>query len=424
MWRNCTRVMLLAALLAACGHDKPIITPAAAEWADLRAPAVVADWALPTLRPGTHSPGLALTHDGRLLFSWVNSQRGRRHVFQFSTYDLARQQWRGAPFTVLVGNSLVTADNSRPHMAASGDGTLWAQWLQTTGPEGARDVMLSRSRDGGANWDVPKMPYVEREGHFQMSGMLWPEIQGIGTAWMDGAEAGGISLRTASVDAGGQRSLEQVLDTRANACERPGMALAWHGPLLVYRGGVAGDGHGIRVVRRDAQGWRPPLQVHANDGGDSHCPVMSGPVIAAHGQDVVVAWFSDDAPKPMGIRMALSTDAGAHFAAPVEIYRGDDAGYPLAVQMDAQQVWVLWEKMANEDDSLWLSRYSVDLQEEYERLEMARSHLAVGYARTLGAAQLALFQGSGYLVWAEERADRSSILRGVKILPAQGASPQ
>jgi len=414
MRRNCIW-MLLAALLAACGGDGSEARPGAGEWTDLHAPAAVVDWALPTLRPGTHSPGLALTHDGRLLLSWVNSQRGRRHVFQFSTYDLARQQWRGTPFTVVIGNSLVTVDNNRPQMAVSRDGVLWAQWLQT-GQEGARDVMFSRSRDGGANWDEPQLAYVEREANLQMSGVLWPQAQGIGTAWMDGKE--NISLRAISVDAGGQRSSGRVLDPRANECERPGMALAPYGPLLVYRGNAAGDAREIRVVRRDARGWSPPVQVHASDGVHSHCPVITSPAIAAYNQNVVVAWYSYEAQDQVVIRMALSTDAGEHFAAPVEIHRGHDhAGYPVAIQMDAQQVWVLWERMTDEDFSLWLSRYSVDLQEEYERLDIASSRLAVGYAHTLGAAQLALFQGTGYLIWAEERADRTSILRGVKILP-------
>jgi len=203
--------------------------------------------------------------------------------------------------------------------------------------------------------------------------------------------------------------------------------LAPHGPLLVYRRNAPSVGRAdeIRVVRRDGQGWRPPVQAHANGGAHTLCSGARGSAIAAHGQGVVVAWFThEDARGARVLRMALSTDAGEHFAAPVEIYRSDDAAYPVAVQMDAQQVWVLWEKLADEDYSLWLSRYSVDLQEEYERLEITRSHLAVGYANTFGIAQFVLFQGTGYLIWTEESAERITTLRGVKILPAQGGSPQ
>jgi len=94
-WRNGVLMLVCAALLAGCGREDTAPVPAAGEWVDLHAPAQVVEWALPTLRPSIHQHSLALTHDGRLLLSWLNSQRGRRHILQFSTYEPASQRWRG-----------------------------------------------------------------------------------------------------------------------------------------------------------------------------------------------------------------------------------------------------------------------------------------------------------------------------------------
>jgi len=420
MRRNCILLMMLAALVA-CGRDEPA-SPAPEKWAEPGAPVTIVDWPLPSLRPGTHSPGLALTHDGRLLLSWVNSQRGRRHVFQFSAYDLPRQQWRGAPLTVVIGNSLVTADNNRPQMAASRDGALWAQWLQTSGQEGAREVMFSRSRDGGANWDEPQMPYSDHfggrlEGHVA----LWPQgDHGLGMALLNGFvtdTATGVSLHTFDDVAFSKvADLEWLVDTWDSGCAAPtSTALTSHGTLLAFRGRTDDGAYDIHVARRDDDdGWLMPVRVHADVARFSSCP-DSGPVIAAHGEAAAVAWLTKEEGQ-WTIRMALSTDAGDTFAVPVEIERNVDALIqPFAVALDARQAWALWSHIDDAGmQSLWLSRRSPDLQEEYERREIARVPESA-FAPELGLPQFVLHQGIGHLVWVE-RGSEGSLLRAVKIL--------
>jgi len=412
MWRH--GVLLLVAVVAGCAEEKP----AAVAGMDVHAPVAVVEWALPTLRAGTHSPGLSATHDGRLLLSWVNSQRGRRHVMQFSSYDTTQQRWRGAPVTVVVGNSLAQVQGESPRMLASGDGALWAQWLQRAGPVEV-DVMFSRSRDGGANWSEPQMPYQQRASSEHMATVLWPQGgRGIGLAWFAGHTPGEVSLRTSRVDAGGAPAPEQALDLDVSVCARPAVAVTSHGPLLAYRGNGEGDARDhVSLIRRDGEGWTPPVQVYREDGADGDCPIISGPALGAHAEDVVLAWFSHAAPK--AIQMAHSGDAGGHFSAPVEVYRGADAGAPLALVVDAQQVWVLWEKMLDKAVfSLWLSRYSTDLQHEYERREVVNTASGYMHGADLGAPQLALAQGTGYLVWVEKGA-AGSRLRGVKLVPSR-----
>jgi len=437
VWRNCIMAVMMAVLVA-CGRDESGAAPAAGEWADLHAPVEIVDWALPSLRPGTHSPGLALTHDGRLLLSWVNSQRGRRHIFQFSSYDLARQQWRGAPFTVVIGNSLVTADNNRPQMAASRDGALWAQWLQTSGQEGVRDLMFSRSRDGGANWDEPQMPYPDHFRHRNGHVAVWPRgDHGLGMAWLTwyvtGNPTKAVSLHTeANVQFVKLADTGWMVEAWDSGCAAPtSAALTSLGPLLAFRGRTDDGAYDIHVVRRDDDdGWLEPVQVHADAARFSSC-LDSGPVVAAHGEAAAVAWLTEEGGQ-WTVRMALSTDAGHSFSAPVEIVRNVDLLiHPFAVALDARQAWVLWTHMDAGGPSLWLSRRSLDLQKEYERREIARLTGATmdkdcieGSACNTGTPQFVLHQSTGYLVWTETHSNAASTLRGVKILPAQGISPQ
>jgi len=308
----------MLAVLAACTRDEPAAVPAP----DVHAPVAVVDWPLPTLRPGTHSPGLALTHDGRLLLSWVNSQRGRRHVFQFSAYDLAHQRWRGTPLTVVIGNSLNVDGLHVPQVVASRDGALWARWWQSAGAGNAPEVMFSHSRDGGANWSEPQA--------------------------LDETDSGAPSF---------------WMDTDATGRER---------------------------------------------------------LVAVAGDTAVAVWMTDD-PVPVMV-IAASQDAGTTFSAPLELLQGETVR-PFALALDAQQAWLMWMQSDEEgQQSLWLSRRSVDVQQEYERREITRlPRASVTPAdsphppRDPGLPRFALHQGTGNLVWTQADGEHSS-LRGVKLL--------
>jgi len=152
------------------------------------------------------------------------------------------------------------------------------------------------------------------------------------------------------------------------------------------------------------------------EGVHVHCLGVNGPLIAAHGEAVALVWTTLHEHEDEGlvaIHMAMSTDAGDRFSAPLELGRG--ARLPVAVALDAQQVWVLWlQEEENKMVSLWLSRRSLDMQEEYERRELARlpdpfdTHPAQGFPR------FALSEGIGWLVW-----NTGTSLRGLKIQPPQ-----
>jgi len=418
-------VLMTALALAGCGGSggDPAASPAVET--DVGAPSRIEAWSLPPTLPGSASPSLATTPDGKLLLAWTNSQKGRRHLYQFSTWAPDWGRWMHAMTTIAVGNSLFVNWADIPHMAATADGALWAHWLQKSGDAPyAYDVVLSRSRDGGANWAAPVMVHDDgtRSEHGFVS--MWPHDGGrLGIAWLDGrhtasgghdahatGQGGAMSLRAAVFDADLQRSADAEIDTRVCDCCQTAVAVTAKGPLLVYRGRSDEEVRDIFATRFDGGRWRTPAPVHADGWVMRACPV-NGPDVAAHGNAVVVAWYTEAAGAPE-VRIAASSDAGDGFSAPVVLDSGEAVLGRVAVAMDPRQAWILWQREEGGRQSLWLSRRSPDLATEYERIEVASPR---GQGRVTGFPQLALAGGAAHVVWTDV-ADGVPNLAGVRVV--------
>lgn len=427
MIKRMRTALLLATTLAlsGCGGPADETVSASAAAVDLGAASRIEAWSLPASLPGSASPSLATTPDGKLLLGWINSQKGRRHIFQFSTFAPDWGRWMHAMSTVAVGNSMFVNWADVPHLAATPDGALWAHWLQKNGEAPyAYDVVLTRSRDGGANWVPPVMPHDDgtRTEHGFVS--MWAHGDGaLGIAWLDGrntgaggheahaqGHAGAMTLRAAVFDASLQRSEDSEIDARVCDCCQTAVAMTAKGPLLVYRGRGEGEVRDILATRHDGAGWSTPAPVHADGWVMPACPV-NGPDVAARGDAVVVAWYTEASGTPE-VRIAASDNAGDSFAAPVALDSGAAVLGRVAVALDAQQGWVLWQREERGSQSLWLSRRSVDLATEHERIELAQPQ---GEGRATGFPQLAVVGGVAHVVWTDVTAGVPN-LKGVRVV--------
>ncbi|HEY4529887.1 MAG TPA: sialidase family protein [Luteimonas sp.] len=447
-----TAILALAVLglVAGCGGGAPDAPAPPAATVDPAVEHVVADWPLPAMLPGSALPDLVAVDGGRLLLSWVNSQPGRRHIFQFSSYDLAGARWETAPITIAVGNSMFVNWADTPHIMATRDGALWAHWLQKNGDAPyAYDVVLAVSRDGGRRWSEPVRPHSDGTQTEHGFVSMWPQPQGgLGIAWLDGrgtagghaagaADAGtgagtdagtgdpghghahpaaatpphgAMTLRAATFDAALRGSGEVGIDASVCDCCQTSAAVTARGPLLVYRGRTQGEVRDIMATRLEDAGWMPPRPVHADGWEMPACPV-NGPAVAALGESAVVAWYTEAGGQPE-VRVAHSADAGDSFAAPVSLDAGDAVHGRVAIAMDEAQAWILWLREDGDGQSLWLSRRTPDLATEHQRLEVAR---LAGRGRGTGFAQLAVSGGVGYVVWTDA-SDGVAQLRGARIL--------
>src|SRR5690606_37383172 len=125
----------------------------------------------------------------------------------------------------------------------------------------------------------------------------------------------------------------------------------------------------------------------------------------------IVAWYTeaDSAPE---VRVAASDDAGDSFAAPVTLDSGAAVHGRVAVALDAQQARVLWLREDEGQQSLWLSRRSLDLATEHERIEIARPN---GSGRATGFPQLLAGDGGAYVVWTDVN-NGTPNLKGVRVV--------
>lgn len=436
-----TAILALAVLglAAGCGGDRAAPSAgvaAAPAGVDPAVARVVEDWPLPAMLPGSALPDLVEAGGRKLLLAWTNSQPGRRHVLQFSSYDLATARWDTAPATIAVGNSMFVNWADTPHIAATPDGALWAHWLQKNGDAPyAYDVVLASSRDGGRRWSAPASPHDDGTPTEHGFVSMWPQADGsLGIAWLDGrdtaataghdgaddadgtahpghAAAGAMTLRATRFDGAMRRGPGVQIDASVCDCCQTGVAVTARGPLLVYRGRSAGEVRDIRATRLEGDAWTTPVAVHDDGWVMPACPV-NGPAVAAAGEAAVVAWYTAASGQPE-VRIAGSVDAGDSFSAPLVLDSGEAVQGRVAVALDGAQAWVLWLREEAGGQSLWLSRRSPDLATEHQRLRVAE---VAGRGRGTGFPQLALAGGVAHVVWTTVE-DGVAGLRGARVVP-------
>jgi len=390
------------AALAACTRDAA--TPAPAANGDY----AVQPWTL-YAGPGSMAPGLRIAPGGRLLLSWINKQDGRRNALQFSSYT-EEGGWQSQPRTIAVGNSLVANWADTPHLLATPDGALWAQWLQAR-PDSpsAYDAMLARSRDGGMTWSqITRVNDDEADAEHGFAA-LWPAAADrLGIAWLDGraqAPAHGhghghagdaMQLRTNVFDMNLERGADAIVDARTCDCCPVDVALTDRATLLAYRDRSDGEIRDIAVLRFEAGAWSAPKPVH-NDGWKTDACPVAGPAIAARGDIAVVAWYSE-AGGARALRIARSTDAGDSFSAPVPVEQGEAVLGQVDVALDERQAWVAWLREDAGGQALMLARYTPDLSKQLQRIEVARLQ---GRGHAGGIPRLAVDAGGAWLVWTD-----------------------
>ena len=184
-------------------------------------------------------------------------------------------------------------------------------------------------------------------------------------------------------------------------------------PLLVYRGRDAGEIRDILVTRFSDNAWTPAHKVHDDQWTMPACPV-NGPAVAARGNDVVVAWYTEAGGSPR-VRVAVSHDAGDSFAAPVDVATGAAQLGRVDVALDGDQALVAWLEEDAGGQRLQLVRYRPDLGKQLQQLEVAKLQ---GRGRGTGFPKLALRDGVAYLAWTD-LVDGRQRLQGARLAPAR-----
>jgi hypothetical protein len=234
---------------------------------------------------GAHNfHALTAAPDGSLLATWLDAREGKSGVWMSRSMDGGRTWERNRPIYTEE-----TCPCCRTAVAVGAGGTIFVAWRAVL-PGDVRDVVVSRSEDGGSSWSRPVRARAD--------GWVYPgcphagpslEVDARGAlhiGWWTGKE-GEAGVYYARSDDGGRSFTAQPIDVGQHA--RPAhvqLALDAHSGVV-----VAWD-DGLRemprvLVRRSADGGRsfgPAAELSDPDVAASY------PVVAVYGDSVAVAW--------------------------------------------------------------------------------------------------------------------------------------
>lgn len=235
-----------------------------------------------------------------------------------------------------------------PSVTAMRDGTLAAHWLENNDSKRGSygyGIRIVRSVDGGGSWHQVFSAGTTNQRDYSGFVTMLPLRDGFLAAYLtpqpaadEGAHVMGLQVARIGRDA--QVSSDVVADADTCTCCSTAMVETADGPLVAYRDHEAGEIRDISVVRFVGGRWTAPVAAARDGWRIAACPT-NGPSLSANGRRVAMAWFTA-ANDESRVKVAFSTDAGAHFSTPVVIDGGRPIGWPAIVLLDDGSAAVSW----------------------------------------------------------------------------------
>ena len=253
---------------------------------------------------GSHNfHALTVSPDGSLLATWLDGREGHSGVWMSRSKDGGKTWQANRPIY-----SDPTCPCCRTSVAVAGDGAIYVAWRAIL-PGDVRDVVVTKSIDGGQTWAKPVRPRADDwvyPGCPHAGPSLEVDSRGrVHVAWWTGKE-GEAGVYYARSDDGGERFTAQAIATGDRA--RPAhiqLALA--------------PAEGVYVAWDDGLSEMPRVLLRRSvDGGRSFGSeamlsqpgvAASFPVVAVYGDSVAVAWSQTTAAEHRAL-LASKVDMG------------------------------------------------------------------------------------------------------------------
>lgn len=315
---------------------------------------------LPTPCREGGEPNLYISGDGTPFLSWVEYLDDTTDALWFS--HLENEQWK-EPVEIARGSNWFVNWADFPSLSGFGGGKekLAAHWLAMSG-EGTYDydVQIALSPDGGRNWGRPFVPHQDgAKAEHGFVTLLPLDSNRMFAAWLDGRNTktpnegghghgqGAMSLRAGFFSEKGKMLEEQEVDGRVCDCCQTDAVRVPGGIIVAYRDRSEEEARDIAVARWINSRWEPPAKVHDDNWEISGCPV-NGPALAAHGEQVALAWYTAARDTPR-VLLAFSLDGGANFYVPFRLDGGKPLGRVDVSWMDGNHLAVSWMEETGED---------------------------------------------------------------------------
>jgi hypothetical protein len=297
-------------------------------------------------------PNLAVGPAGEIYLSWIETLDSGDPALKFAVRE--DDKWSPTQ-TITSGEQLVVSMADFPSLLPLPGATLAAHWTTFVPHSEGYNVNIAFSRDAGRTWSKPAIPHRDRHPveHGFVS-LLPAPGGGVGVIWLDSRKlskknaAGDVAMMYTTVSLDGKVGPEVSIDNRVCECCQPSAVPAATGILAAYRDRTDQEIRDISVVRFDGNKWSAPKNVFADNWKINACPI-NGPAIAAHENQVAVAWFTaaNDQPK---VEVAFSNDGGNTFGAPVQLDEGNAAGRVGIAILDSGSAIVSWVARGDQAD--------------------------------------------------------------------------
>lgn len=302
----------------------------------------------PPAGAGSGMYSMSAAADGTAYLSWVEPGASKSHALKYAV--LRDGRWSDAQEIARGDNWFVNwADH--PSLVALPNGTLAAHWLVNNGTrEGSYGYgfRIAVSRDRGLSWKEVYAGGTDNVHGYSGFVSLLPSADGFTAIYL-----GPPQKRTAETDADhtmtlgsvrfaldGSLKSEAVADANTCSCCSTSIVQSGSATLAAYRDRTAGEIRDISIVRLRDGRWTAPKTVHADGWNINACPT-NGPVLAAAGSRVAVAWFTG-AGNVGRVKAAFSDDGGETFGTPLVVDGGRPVGWPATVLLEDGGAVVSW----------------------------------------------------------------------------------
>ncbi|MCH7613175.1 MAG: exo-alpha-sialidase [Candidatus Marinimicrobia bacterium] len=306
-----------------------------------------------------------------------------------------------------------------PQIYHAGGDTFAVSWLEMS-DEGTfdYDIKVAMSTNRGKTWTDPVVPhqdgikgehgFVSFFGFGKQTGLIWLDAR----AMMAGDQEHGMGtmrLYASTINPVGELGLEIMLDNMVCECCPTTAVNTSVGPLVAYRDRDNDETRNIRLTF--VNGAHPSVPIHDDGWIIPGCPV-NGPVLAANGEQVAIAWYTapDNNSK---VNIAFSHDGGLTFSDPIRIDNGSPIGRTDVVWLNNETILVSWLEEGTDTGELIIKSVNVD-----GRSKKVKS-INVNSSRGSGYPKLAITGDFVFVTWTEPGVDggiRSEWIRTSKLV--------